>query len=159
MENSFANMREHERIDIKVSIHGATISEWIDSASIENDEPLNQIILNGEISSCRRIREYDQEIRISDKVVRVLILEKPYSDIYKLESKFPLGMLKFCNAETYIRVIVRPELFDKIAHNLSATISGGLSFDLSLPLAEQYEIDLYYPILSYGFRISVGNAT
>lgn len=158
MNNSFSDMREHERINITISIFEASFSEWIDSDSMGSSELSNDVLLKGRVSSCCQARGYGEKIQLPENEVRILVMERPYSELCSLEGKFPLGMLQFGETETCLRVPVQQNLFDSITHNFSSIKLGEVTFSFSLPFVEKYVPELHYPIFMYGFHFKVKGA-
>lgn len=159
MNNYFSDMREHERINITISVLEASFSEWIDSDSMESSELSNDVLLKGRVSSCCQARDCSEKVQLPENEVRILVMERPYSELSCLEGKFPLGMLQFCETETCLRVPVHQKLFDNITHNISSIKHGDVTFSFSLPFVEKYVPELHYPIFMYGFHFKVKGAS
>ncbi len=147
MANSFETNRQAEPLWLEVRVDQAIFTESMSPELFEHG--ISQLLIcNGRvISSSGRNGEVPRPFEF----LKLELRTKAESDIVSLKGKFPLGWVEISDSSKSIVLFARPSLLDSITQHLAIVSSGGLSFSITLPLANHYECG-FHPVLEYCYR-------
>lgn len=148
MANSFETNRQAEPLWLEVRLDQAIFTESVSPELFEHGISQFLICHGRVISSSGRNGDVTRPFEFA----RLELRTKAESDIVSLKGKLPLGWVEiYENYPTSIILFVRPSLLDSITQHLPIVSIGGISFSLTLPLANHYACGVY-PVLEYGYR-------